>query len=213
MNWVSQNLGAILGFLAAGGLAAGIAKSFRWARPYERIVVTGPKGLIWDEKNNHVREYVGFIFRPLGLYRMSLVNVRSRIDNILLDGVMRPTYDGHRERWHFAGAAEWRVKEGYVYLACEWYIDDIGEFARGMIQRAILSYLESVPVSMDLDTATIFNACNTEEVSKELLKHGVEWMGLMPNTHALADSEIQGQAIRRIAKAIERWVSALRGDA
>ena len=212
MNWVSQNLGAILGFLAAGGVAAAFAKSFRWARPYERVVITGPRGLVWDEKNGHVREYLGIVFRPLGFYRMSLVNIRTRVDNILLDGVMRPTNDGHRERWHFAGAAEWRVKEGYVYLACEWNIDDIGEWARGMIQRTILNYLESVPVSMELDTASIYRGCYTEEVAKEFLKHGVEWIDLLPNTNTLADSEIQGQAIRRVAKAIERWVSVLRGE-
>ncbi len=203
LTWISQNIGTILGFIAGGGGIAAAVKSFRWARPYERIVVTGPRGLIMDKKNpDKVREYVGFIFRPLGFYRMSLVNIRDRLDNIIVDGVMRPTADNHRERWHLSATAEWHVEEGYVYSACEWQIEDIGEFTRGMIQRAILEYLEARPVSMELDTNEIFAICK-ENVEVELLDHGVVWTRLMVNTNALADSEIQGQAIRRVARAID----------
>ena len=212
MNWIMQNLGTIIAALAgAGGIAAAV-KSFRWARPYERVVVTGPRGLVMDKTNpDKVREYTGFIFRPLGFYRMSLVNIRDRLDNVLIDGVMRPTTENHREKWHLAATVEWHVKQGFVYSACEWQISDIGEFARGMFQRAILDYLETATVTMEIDTSVIYDSCEPK-IRDELLDHGVVWTRLMVNTNALADSEIQGQAIRRIARAIEHWVAKLRGE-
>lgn len=214
MNWISQNLGMILSVIAGGGGITAVVKSFHWVRPYERLVVTSPRGLIMNKQTGEVREYTGFVFRILGFYRTAVVNIRDRLDNILLE-VMRPAvafdhpdHRDHREKWVVAATVEWHVVEGLVYRGCEWQINDLGEFVRGEIQHAILTFLEAKEVTMDLDTEGIFAAC--EPLAKErLLDHGVQWTKLMVNKNTLADAEIQGQAIRRIAKAIEHWVASL----
>jgi hypothetical protein len=217
MNWITQNMGLIVSALLGGGLIVGIKMSFRWPRSYERVVVTRGTHLVMDKNNpDQVREYTGFTFRPAGVYRMTVVNIRDRLDNVLVE-VMRPAYDpdnsnepGHRENWILAATIEWHVIEGMVHEACEWKVNPIEEFVRGEVQDAILNVLETTPVTMNLNTAGIYEAAKVE-ASIKLLDHGVAWTKLMVNKNALAPAEIQGQAIRKIAKAIEKSVAALLG--
>lgn len=211
MNWIGMVISAVLG----GGTIAALARSFRWPRPYERVIVTGPRNLVRDKQTGRVREYTGFIFRPVGFYRMELVNIRDRTDLISLEGVMRPALDqshpetqDHREKWQLSATAKWHIEEGFVYFASVWMLDDIGEFARGKIQDAILTYLEDNPVTMDLNTAEIFAGCEPG-VRDALKEHGVVWTDLMVNKNALADAEIQGKAIRRVAKSVERLAEVI----
>ena len=206
MNVIMSILPWLSGILGGGAIVGVLVKTFHWPRPWERMVISGPKGLIKD-KDGNVREYTGFTPRLAGFYRTATVNIRDHMDNILLDGVMRPTEDGHRERWHLAATVKWHVEEGEgrVYRACEWQITDLGEFARGKIQDALLNHLENTVITGDLNSAGIFEAC-VSTASEELLEHGVVWTDLMINTHAMADSEIQGQAIRRIAKSIDNVI-------
>lgn len=195
MNWITTVLSVVAG---AGGVA-GFLKSFRIIRVYERAVVTNPRGrIVTDKQTGKVKEYRGVLIRLAGLYRVAVVNIRDRMDQILLDGVMRPTADGIRkEKWQLAATCKWNVKEGKVYEGCEWQVDDLGEFARGMFQKAIQEYLEETPASQELSALEIFAACE-EKVREELLEHGVVWTQLMINKFAMADAEIQAQAIRQI---------------
>ena len=188
----------IMGVLGGAGGIAGFIKSFHIVREYERAVVTGPRGNIVRDKNTgNVKEYRGVLIRLAGLYRVAVVNIRDRMDQILLDGVMRPTLDGHAAKCQFAATCKWNVKEGKVYEGCEWQVDDLGEFARGMFQKAIQHYLETNIVSEDPDTDRIFAECE-ERIRDELLEHGVVWTKLMVNKNAYADAEVQAQAIRGI---------------
>jgi hypothetical protein len=217
ITWITQNLGMILGVIAGGGGIAGAVKSFRWPRSYERVVVTRGTNLVMDKnKPDQVREYTGFIFRPIGFYRMAVVNIRDRLDNVLIE-VMRPAGEPehpdtptHRENWILAATIEWHVIEGKVHDACEWKVNPIEEFVRGEVQDAVLNVLENTPVTMNLNTAGIFQAA-LPEASVKLLDHGVKWTKFMVNKNALAPAEIQGQAIRKIAKAIEKSVAAVLG--
>lgn len=202
--WFSANWQVFMTFAAGAGGIAGFIKSFHIVREYERAIVTKPRGgtVIRDKETGDVKEYKGVLIRLAGLYRVVVVNIKDHVDNILLDGVMRPTADGNREKWQLAATIKWNIAEGYIYQASEWHLTDIGEYARGRIQDAILNYLERTPVSMELDSAGIFAASRTKAVQDELLTHGVVWTELMVNKNALADSEIQGQAIRKIGNVI-----------
>ena len=214
MNWVTQNIGTIITVLLGGGGLAAAVKSFRWARPYERVLVTGPRGVVFDKATNKPKEYTGFVFRPLGFYRMTIVNIRSQFQNIVIEGVMRISEDAdpHREKWKLSGTLECHVDKGHVYDACEWEVSDLGEHIRGTAQNAIKDYLQAKPVTLDLETTKdIFEVCEGD-AHEAMLKHGVIWDKLMINEFALADAEIQGQAIRKIAKAIEKSVAVFLGS-
>lgn len=202
MTWVSANLGMILGAIGAAGGIAGFVKSFHIVREYERAVVTGPRGkIIRDKTTGQVKEYRGALIRLAGLYRVEVVNIRDRNDQILLDGVMRPTDHGHREKWQVAATCKWNVQEGLVYEGSNWQVDDVAEYARGMFQKTIQEYLEENPASHDRGSKALFAACEAR-AREELLEHGIVWTKLMINKFALADAEIQGQAIRQIGKVI-----------
>ena len=198
--WFSANWPVILSVLGGAGGIAGFVKSFHIVREYELAIVTKPRGgsVIRDKETGQVKEYTGVLIRVAGLYRVIVVNMKDHVDLILLDGVMRPTESGHREKWQLSATIKWHIEKGYVYQASEWHLTDIGEYARGKIQDAILNYLENTPAAVELNSAGVFTASRTKAVQEELLTHGVVWTELMVNKNALADSEIQGQAIREI---------------
>lgn len=179
--------------------------SIHWVRDYERVVMTRPKGMLLDKKTGLVRVFCpGLVIRPAFLFTAAKVNIRIRTDLVHLK-VMRPTDNGQIGKWEYAATARWRVNpEGeFPYFASEFYVDDVGEFARGAIQGAISNYLENTAVTMsELDTAGIYCAC-LESAQRELDKHGITWTELLPNDNTLADAEIQGNALRRVANAIE----------
>lgn len=202
MAWFTANWGMIMGVLGGAGGIAGFIKSFHIVREYERAVVTGPRGnIVKDKVTGNVKEYRGVLIRLAGLYRVAVVNIRDRMDLIVLDGVMRPTNDGLPAKCQLAATCKWNVQEGKVYEGCEWQVDDLGEFARGMFQKAIQEYLEKTPMTDEPDTDQIFAACEPI-IREELLEHGVVWTKLMVNKNALADAEIQAQAIRKIGQII-----------
>lgn len=215
-GWLGQHITlitTIFGTLAGGGLLTGTIRSFRFARTYERVLVTRFRKVVIDKETGKPKEYTGFVFRPVGFYRMTVVNIRARFDNIALDGVMRLTEDDepHREKWELTGTTECHVEEGHVYDACEWEVNDLGEHIRGTAQDAIKDYLQTKPVSLNLETTKeIFEACKRASYD-DMLKHGVVWDRLMINKFSLADAEIQGQATRKIAKAIEKVVAVIMG--
>lgn len=203
MAWFTANWGMIMGVLGGAGGIAGFIKSFHIVREYELAVITKPRGnVVRDKETGKIKEYRGVVIRLAGLYRVVVVNMKDHVDLILLDGVMRPTENGHREKWQLSATVKWHIEKGYVYQASEWHLTDIGEYARGKIQNAILNYLENTPAAVELNSAGIFAASRTAAVQEELLTHGVVWTELMINKNALADSEIQGQAIREIGNAI-----------
>ena len=203
-GFFSANWQVILTVLGGAGGVAGFIKSFHIVREYELAIVTKPHGgtVIRDKETGKVKEYTGVLIRIAGLYRVVVVNMKDHADLITLDGVMRPTENGHREKWQMSATVKWHIQKGLVYEASVWHIDDIGEWARGKILDAILKHLETTPAGIELYSAGIFAASQTKEVQKELLTHGVVWTELMINKNALADSEIQGQAIREIGRII-----------
>lgn len=198
----------ILNLLLAVLLGAFGKGSVHWVRDYERMVMTRPKGMLLDKSTGRVRVFApGLVIRPAFLYTAAKVNIRTRTDQVNVK-VMRPTSDHEREKWEYAATARWRVNsEGdFPYFASEFYVDDVGEFARGAIQGAISHYLENAEVSAELDTAGIYAAC-LDEAQHELDKHGITWTELLPNDNTLADAEIQSTALRRVAKSIDRFVN------
>ena len=199
LGWITQNLGTILAVLGGAGAVGGFIKSFHIVREYERAVVTGPRGnIIRDKVTEAPKEYRGVLIRLAGLYRVAVVNIKDRNDQILLDGVMRPTENGQREKWQLAATCRWNVQEGLIYEGCEWQVDDIGEYARGVFQKAIQEYLEQTQPSQDLSATSMFVACE-RRAREELREHGIVWTKLMINKFALADAEIQAQAIRQLS--------------
>lgn len=205
----------ILNLILAGVFGAFGKGSVHWVRDYERGVMTRPKGMLRDKKTGKVRTFQpGLVIRPAWFFTFEAVNIRIRTDQIVVK-VMRPTFDAeghidHREKWEYAATARWKVNpEGeFPYLASKFYVDDLGEFFRGAIQDAISEYLERTVVSMDIDSNLIFDACVTE-AQAELDKHGITWTELLRNDNTLNDAEIQGSAIRRVAKAFEKFVAYL----
>lgn len=198
----------ILNLLLAVLLGAFGKGSVHWVRDYERMVMTRPKGMLLDKNTGRVRVFTpGLVIRPAFLYTAAKVNIRTRTDQIAVK-VMRPTGEHDRQKWEYAATARWRVNsEGdFPYFASEFYVDDVGEFARGAIQGAISHYLENATVMAELDTAGIYAAC-LESAQQELNKHGITWTELLPNDNTLADAEIQGSALRRVAKSIENFIS------
>lgn len=200
--WFTANWGMIMGIIGTGGGIAGFIKSFHIVREYERAVITGPRGnIVRDKETGNVKEYRGVLIRLAGLYRVAVVNIRDRMDLILIDGVMRPTAEDKPAKCQLAATCKWNVQEGKVYEGCEWQVDDLGEFARGMFQKAIQEYLEKTPMTTEPDTDRIFAACEPR-IREELLEHGVVWTKLMVNKNALADAEIQARAIRQIGSGL-----------
>ena len=197
----------ILNLVLAVLLGAFGKGSVHWVRDYERMVMTRPKGLLMDKNTGLVRVFKpGLVIRPAFLFTVAKVNIRIRTDLVNVK-VMRPNSDFQIEKWEFAATARWKINPDgeFPYLASEFYVDDVGEFARGAIQAAISNYLENAAVSIvDLDTAGIYRAC-LESAQEELDKHGIVWTELLPNDNTLADAEIQGNALRRIAIAIEHF--------
>lgn len=197
----------ILNLVLAVLLGAFGKGSVHWVRDYERMVMTRPRGLLMDKKTGLVRVFQpGLVIRPAFLFTVTKVNIRIRTDIVNVK-VMRPTADNQIEKWEYAATARWKINpEGeFPYLASEFYVDDVGEFARGAIQAAISNYLENTAATLtDLDTAGIYSAC-LEGAQEELDKHGITWTELLPNDNTLADAEIQGNALQRVARAIERF--------
>jgi regulator of protease activity HflC (stomatin/prohibitin superfamily) len=197
----------ILNLVLAVLLGAFGKGSVHWVRDYERMVMTRPRGLLMDKKTGLVRVFQpGLVIRPAFLFTVTKVNIRIRTDIVNVK-VMRPTADDQIEKWEYAATARWKINpEGeFPYLASEFYVDDVGEFARGAIQAAISNYLENTAATLtDLDTAGIYSAC-LESAQDELDKHGITWTELLPNDNTLADAEIQGNALQRVARAIERF--------
>lgn len=200
----------ILNLVLAVVLGAFGKGSVHWVRDYERMVMTRPRGMLMNKDTGLVRVFrPGLVIRPAFLFTAAKVNIRIRTDLVHVK-VMRPTEDGQIGKWEYAATARWRVNpEGqFPYFASEFYVDDVGEFARGAIQSAISNYLENTTVTLsELDTAGIYNAC-LESAQEELDKHGITWTELLPNDNTLADAEIQGNALRRVATAIERFTRA-----
>ncbi len=205
LSFISQNLGWIAGILGGAGGVAAFFKSFRIVREYERGVVTRWRKVVRDSDpgpdSDGAKEYTGFLFRPLGAYRIEVVNVEERNDSINLDGIERLTRDGEREKWQLSATIKSRVTPGYVFSASTWKLDDLGEFARGAISSAIQSYLERTPVEDCSRSDLIYVPCESE-ARAGLLEHGVTWTKLMVNHFARSDAEVQAQAIRKIGNVV-----------
>jgi len=188
----------ILNLILAVVLGAFGKQSIFWVRDYERGSMTKRTGMV-KNKDGSIRIFKpGVYLRPAWIYTMARTSIRIRVDDIIVK-VMRPTPTGTYEKWEYAATARWYVDETgeYPYLACEWIINDLGKFARAVIQDTILAYLEGNPVAATLDTIGIFKACEPKAQSK-LLQHGVIWTELMANDNSLADAEIQAGAIRQV---------------
>lgn len=195
-TWVSQNLGVLFGVLFGGGA---VLTTVRYIREYERGVVTRFGKLVRitdpgpDYVGDGVREYSGFVFRVPGLWRVSVVNVRDRTDQISIDGAERFDSNGRREKWRNASTVKWHVTEGYVYSSTQWQIEDIGEFVRGMTQGAIHDVMVEEPADVVLRSKQLLELAE-ERGHDELLEHGITWTQLMIKEFARTDAEVQAQA-------------------
>ncbi len=207
ISLITNNLGTILGILAGGGV---LVSSIRYIREYERGVVTRLGRLVRDKNpapdSDGIREYHGFVLRIPGLWRVSVVNIRDRTDQLSVDGVERVGPSGRLEKWKLQATVKWHVREGYVYSGCQWQIEDIGEFVRGEIENGLFNILQGT------DSAILYSSDQIFEIAKDfiegrLLVHGVVWTELMVKEFARVDAEVQAQAIREIG------ITALQPDA
>lgn len=201
--WISQNFGVLLGVLTGGA----VISTFRYIREYERGVVTRFGKLVRiknpppEYRGDGVREYKGFVFRIPGLWRVQVINIKDRNDQISIDGVERIDSSGRREKWRLQATIKWHVREGYVYSSTQWQVDDIGEFARGKTEAALSDVMVTRLADENLSSLDLFTAAESA-MREQLLVHGVNWTDLMIKELARTDAEVQAQSIERAANAI-----------
>lgn len=199
ISLITSNFGTILAAILGGGV---LISSIRYIREYERGVVTRFGRLVRDSEPNPdsdgIREYTGFVPRIPGLWRVSVVNIRDRTDQLSVDGVERIGLSGRLEKWKLQATVKWHVREGYVYSGCQWQIEDIGEFVRGEIENGLFNVLRGTNATLLYNSDEIFDMAE-DFIKDRLLVHGVVWTELMVKEFARVDAEVQAQAIEKVS--------------
>ena len=195
--------------MIVGGVAG--KKSIFWVRPNMRGSMSSKRGMVMDKKTGLVRIFTPNVYiRPPWIYQMEVVPVIVRNDEIKATAMSLATVTERSQKLNVTAMARWKVDDRWVYpyLASAWVVDDVGEFARGAMSKALGRAIEHMPASA-ITVESLFTEAALP-ISHKLIEHGAVWLDLFISENAPTDAEVQASAIDRLTTAVHHLLSILK---